>query len=129
MIITEEDRSRRSPPPVYPLHFPRCEVDDFFPLVHVIFFYLSLLFSVLYDESTAGERPSRVSLWEIEPVVSPFYICPPPFLRSKFPRQPGMPEDESDIENAFKRAMPWLGEDFGMKDASNSIFPGLDQLP
>lgn len=44
-----------------------------------------------WDESTAGERPSRVSIWEIEPVVTPFYICPPPFFRPKFPRQPGMP--------------------------------------
>ncbi|KAK7363333.1 hypothetical protein VNO77_05472 [Canavalia gladiata] len=78
-----------------------------------------------WDESTAGDRPSRVSIWEIEPVVTPFYICPPPFFRPKFPRQPGMPDDESDIENAFKRAMPWLGDDFGMKDASSSIFPGL----
>ncbi|KAH9652829.1 auxin response factor 19 [Citrus sinensis] len=78
-----------------------------------------------WDESTAGERPSRVSLWETEPVVTPFYICPPPFFRPKFPKQPGMPDDESDIENAFKRAMPWLGDDFGMKDATSSIFPGL----
>ncbi|KAH7574525.1 hypothetical protein JRO89_XS03G0307200 [Xanthoceras sorbifolium] len=78
-----------------------------------------------WDESTAGERPSRVSIWEIEPVVTPFYICPPPFFRPKFPKQPGMPDDESDIENAFKRAMPWLGDDYGMKDAPSSIFPGL----
>ncbi|OIW00211.1 hypothetical protein TanjilG_29201 [Lupinus angustifolius] len=78
-----------------------------------------------WDESTAGERPSRVSLWEIEPVVSPFYICPPQFLRSRFPRQPGMSDDGSDIENAFKRVMPWLGEDFGMNDPSNSVYPGL----
>nr|KYP36508.1 Auxin response factor 19 [Cajanus cajan] len=78
-----------------------------------------------WDESTAGERPSRVSIWDIEPVVTPFYICPPPFFRPKFPKQPGMPDDESDIENAFKRAMPWLGDDLGMKDASSSIFPGL----
>jgi hypothetical protein len=34
-------------------------------------------------------------------------------------------DDESDVENAFKRAMPWLGDDFGMKDASSSGFPGL----
>lgn len=34
-------------------------------------------------------------------------------------------DDESDIENAFKRAMPWLGDEFGMKDAPSSIFPGL----
>ncbi|KHG01922.1 Auxin response factor 19 [Gossypium arboreum] len=76
-----------------------------------------------WDESTAGERPSRVSIWDIEPVITPFYICPPPFFRPRFPKQPGMPDDESDIENAFKRAMPWLGDDFGMKDAPSSIFP------
>ncbi|KAF9680364.1 hypothetical protein SADUNF_Sadunf06G0113500 [Salix dunnii] len=78
-----------------------------------------------WDESTAGERPSRVSIWEIEPVVTPFYIYPPPFFRPKFPKQPGMPDDESDIENAFKRAMPWLGDEFGMKDPPSSMFPGL----
>ncbi|TYJ32477.1 hypothetical protein E1A91_A05G037500v1 [Gossypium mustelinum] len=66
-----------------------------------------------WDESTAGERPRRVSIWEIEPVVSPFFICPPPFFRPRFPKQPGMPDDDSDVENAFKRAMPWLGDDFG----------------
>ncbi|KAL9399231.1 hypothetical protein Peur_008192 [Populus x canadensis] len=78
-----------------------------------------------WDESTAGERPSRVSIWEIEPVVTPFYIYPPPFFRPKFPKQPGMPDDDSDVENAFKRAMPWLGDEFGMKDPPSSIFPGL----
>ncbi|KAF3573323.1 hypothetical protein F2Q69_00061063, partial [Brassica cretica] len=83
-----------------------------------------------WDESTAGDRPSRVSIWEIEPVITPFYICPPPFFRPKYPRQPGMPEvsvadDELDMENAFKRAMPWMGEEFGMKDAQSSMFPGL----
>ncbi|CAL0304818.1 unnamed protein product [Lupinus luteus] len=78
-----------------------------------------------WDESTSGERPGRVSIWGIEPVVTPFYICPPPFFRPKFPKQLGMPEDESDVENAFKRAMPWLGDDLGMKDASSSLFPGL----
>uniref|UniRef100_A0A2N9I0K1 Auxin response factor n=1 Tax=Fagus sylvatica TaxID=28930 RepID=A0A2N9I0K1_FAGSY len=78
-----------------------------------------------WDESTAGERPSRVSIWEIEPVVTPFYICPPPFFRPKFPRQS---DDESDIENAFKRAMPWLGDEFGVKDAPSAIFPGLSLM-
>ncbi|XP_010498332.1 PREDICTED: auxin response factor 19-like isoform X1 [Camelina sativa] len=78
-----------------------------------------------WDESTAGDRPSRVSIWEIEPVITPFYICPPPFFRPKYPRQPGMPDDELDMENAFKRAMPWMGEEFGMKDAQSSMFPGL----
>uniref|UniRef100_A0A7N0UVU0 Auxin response factor n=1 Tax=Kalanchoe fedtschenkoi TaxID=63787 RepID=A0A7N0UVU0_KALFE len=77
-----------------------------------------------WDESTAGDRPSRVSLWEIEPVVTPFYLCPPPFFRPKFPKQPGFPDDESDTENTLKRGMPWL-DDFGIKDAATSIFPGL----
>ncbi|KAE8731988.1 Auxin response factor 16 [Hibiscus syriacus] len=77
-----------------------------------------------WDESTAGERPSRVSIWDIEPVITPFYICPPPFFKPRFPKQPGMPDYESDMENTF-RAVPWLGDDFGMKDAPSSIFPGL----
>ncbi|KAF8401124.1 hypothetical protein HHK36_014428 [Tetracentron sinense] len=75
-----------------------------------------------WDESTAGERPNRVSIWEMEPVTTPFYICPPPFFRPKFPKQP---DDEFDIENAFKRAMPWLGDDLGIKDARSPLFPGL----
>ncbi|KAG2712735.1 hypothetical protein I3760_04G139400 [Carya illinoinensis] len=70
-----------------------------------------------WDESAAGERPSRVSIWETEPVVTPFYIYPPPFFRS--------PDDEYDIENAYKRTMPWLGNDFVMKDTPSSIFPGM----
>lgn len=78
-----------------------------------------------WDESTAGERRNRVSVWEIEPVTAPFFICPtPPFFRSKRPRQPGMPDDEtSDLDNIFKRTMPWLGDDICMKDPQ--ALPGL----
>ncbi|KAA8522681.1 hypothetical protein F0562_009157 [Nyssa sinensis] len=78
-----------------------------------------------WDESTAGERRNRVSIWEIEPVTAPFFICPtPPFFRSKRPRQPGMPDDESsDFENLFKRTMPWLSDDICMKDPQ--ALPGL----
>lgn len=51
-----------------------------------------------WDESTAGERRNRVSIWEIEPVTAPFFICPtPPFFRSKRPRQPGMPGKNKNI--------------------------------
>lgn len=50
----------------------------------------TFLWQVGWDESTAGERPSRVSIWDIEPVVTPFFICPPPFFRPKFPKQPGL---------------------------------------
>ncbi|GAB2222916.1 hypothetical protein Drorol1_Dr00017047 [Drosera rotundifolia] len=70
-----------------------------------------------WDESTAGEKRNRVSVWEIEPVTAPFFICPPPFFRPKRPRQPGMPDDDmSDLYSPFKRAVPWLGEDNFMKD-------------
>ncbi|KAF5199558.1 Auxin response factor [Thalictrum thalictroides] len=81
-----------------------------------------------WDESTAGERRNRVSIWEIEPVAAPFFICPPPFFRSKRPRQPGMPDDESaDLENLFKRTMPWLGDDICIKDpqSQTAIMPGM----
>ncbi|XP_061951385.1 auxin response factor 19-like isoform X1 [Populus nigra] len=77
-----------------------------------------------WDESTAGERRNRVSIWEIEPVTAPFFICPPPFFRSKHPRQPGMPDDDStDLDSLFKRTMPWLGDDIYMKDPQ--VLPGL----
>ncbi|XP_037495214.1 auxin response factor 19 isoform X2 [Jatropha curcas] len=77
-----------------------------------------------WDESTAGERRNRVSIWEIEPVTAPFFICPPPFFRSKRPRQPGMPEgDSADLDNLFKKTMPWLGDDMYMKDPHS--LPGL----
>ncbi|KAJ6992735.1 Auxin response factor 5 [Populus alba x Populus x berolinensis] len=77
-----------------------------------------------WDESTAGERRNRVSIWEIEPVTAPFFICPPPFFRSKRPRQPGMPDDDSsDLDSLFKRTMPWLGDEFCMKDPQ--ALPGL----
>ncbi|KAG2667948.1 hypothetical protein I3843_15G133400 [Carya illinoinensis] len=77
-----------------------------------------------WDESTAGERRSRVSIWEIEPVTAPFFICPPPYFRSKRPRQPGMPDDESsELDALFRRTMPWLGDDICMKDPQAP--PGL----
>ncbi|XP_043712853.1 auxin response factor 19-like isoform X2 [Telopea speciosissima] len=80
-----------------------------------------------WDESTAGERRNRVSIWEIEPVAAPFFICPPPFLRSKRPRQPGMLDDESDLESLFKRTVPWLGDDICIKDpqSQDAVMPGL----
>ncbi|CAK8579421.1 unnamed protein product [Lathyrus sativus] len=77
-----------------------------------------------WDESGPGERRSRVSVWEIEPVTAPFFLCPPPFFRSKRPRQPGMPDDELvDFSNLFKSTMPWLGDDMSMKDPQ--AFPGM----
>ncbi|XP_024392267.1 auxin response factor 6 isoform X2 [Physcomitrium patens] len=58
-----------------------------------------------WDESTAGERQHRVSLWEIEPLTTPFLLCPPPLaLRSKRPR--GMP-GEDDLEMLMKKSHMW----------------------
>ncbi|XP_057416132.1 signal peptidase complex subunit 3B-like [Lotus japonicus] len=36
--------------------------------------------------------------------------------------------DEYDLENSFKRVVPWLEDGFGMKDASSSVFHVLRLL-
>ncbi|XP_042376299.1 auxin response factor 16-like isoform X1 [Zingiber officinale] len=77
-----------------------------------------------WDESTATERRSRVSVWEIEPVATPFYLCPPPFFRPKFPKPAGV-SDEFDVENGFQSVMPLLNDDFGLRDSQCAMFPGL----
>lgn len=52
---------------------------------------LPLSMQVGWDESTAGERQPRVSLWEIEPLTT-FPMYPSPFpLRLKRPWPPGLP--------------------------------------
>ncbi|CAN1351953.1 Auxin response factor 6 [Linum perenne] len=49
-----------------------------------------------WDESTAGERQPRVSLWEIEPLTT-FPMYPSPFpMRLKRPWPSGMPSSNSD---------------------------------
>ncbi|XP_073148898.1 auxin response factor 19-like [Henckelia pumila] len=80
-----------------------------------------------WDESTVGERRNRVSIWEIEPVTAPFFICPsPPLIRSKRPRQPGMPDDDvSDLDGIFRRATPWLGDEFGLNKDHTQGLPGF----
>ncbi|CAL4999721.1 unnamed protein product [Urochloa decumbens] len=83
---------------------------------------------VAWDEAAPSERRTRVSLWEIEPVIAPFFIYPSPLFTAKRPRQPGMTDDDtSDMENLFKRTMPWFGEDIYKKDLNtqNSLVPGL----
>ncbi|KAK1606399.1 hypothetical protein QYE76_030072 [Lolium multiflorum] len=84
---------------------------------------------VAWDEAAPSERRTRVSLWDIEPVIAPFFIYPTPLFTAKRPRQPGMIDDEtSEMDNLFKRTMPWLGEDICKKDINtqNSIMPGLN---
>lgn len=55
------------------------------------FLHNSLISQVGWDESTAGERQPRVSLWEIEPLTT-FPMYPSPFsLRLKRPWPSGLP--------------------------------------
>ncbi|KAJ8472186.1 hypothetical protein OPV22_026529 [Ensete ventricosum] len=77
-----------------------------------------------WDESTATERRTRVSIWEIEPVVTPFYMCPPPYMRPNFAKSPGVPDDY-EVGSGLHRVMPWLNDDFSLKDSQSAIFPGL----
>ncbi|KAG0504354.1 hypothetical protein KC19_6G026900 [Ceratodon purpureus] len=61
-----------------------------------------------WDESTAGERQRRVSLWEIEPLTTPFLLCPPPLaFRSKRPRG-GRADEEMDL--MLKKSSFWSRE-------------------
>ncbi|XP_066352995.1 LOW QUALITY PROTEIN: auxin response factor 21-like [Miscanthus floridulus] len=83
---------------------------------------------VAWDEAAPSERRTRVSLWEVEPVIAPFFIYPSPLFTAKRPRQPGITDDDSsEMDNLFKRTMPWFAEEIGKKDLStqNSLVPGL----
>uniref|UniRef100_A0A7N0ZSH9 Auxin response factor n=1 Tax=Kalanchoe fedtschenkoi TaxID=63787 RepID=A0A7N0ZSH9_KALFE len=78
-----------------------------------------------WDEENTGEKCHRVSIWDIEPVTAPYFICPPPFIRFKRPRQIGMPDEESsDMENLFKRVMPWLHDNAFLKESRP--IPGIN---
>ncbi|KAM3210017.1 hypothetical protein ACQJBY_064205 [Aegilops geniculata] len=84
---------------------------------------------VAWDEAAPSERRTRVSLWDIEPVIAPFFIYPTPLFTAKRARQPGMIDDDtSGMDNLVKRTMPWLGEEICKKDMNtqNSIVPGLN---
>ncbi|KAE8705961.1 Auxin response factor 19 [Hibiscus syriacus] len=82
-----------------------------------------------WDESTSGERRSRVSIWEIEPVIAPFFICPPPFFRSKRPRQPGMPADHSHQMGLSIPQMPQPNNSQFNAHRLPQQVQQLDQLP
>ncbi|XP_027339763.1 auxin response factor 6-like isoform X5 [Abrus precatorius] len=61
-----------------------------------------------WDESTAGERQPRVSLWEIEPLTTfPMYPSPFPF-RLKRPWPPGMPSFHGLKDDDFGINSPLL---------------------
>ncbi|CAL9114678.1 unnamed protein product [Musa textilis] len=74
-----------------------------------------------WDESTAGERQPRVSLWEIEPLTTfPMYPAPFPF-RLKRPWPPGLPSLHGGKHDDFSLSSPvtWL---------RNGGNPGLQSL-
>ncbi|KAK6264433.1 hypothetical protein QUC31_012594 [Theobroma cacao] len=66
-----------------------------------------------WDESTAGERQPRVSLWEIEPLTT-FPMYPAPFpLRLKRPWPPGLPSFHGikDDDLGMNSPLMWLRGD------------------
>ncbi|KAG6498912.1 hypothetical protein ZIOFF_038664 [Zingiber officinale] len=75
-----------------------------------------------WDESTAGQRQPRVSLWEIEPLTT-FPMYPPPFpFRLKRPWPIGLPSllggKEDDI--GLNSSLMWL------RNAGNPAFQSLN---
>ncbi|KAK7245622.1 hypothetical protein RIF29_40470 [Crotalaria pallida] len=82
-----------------------------------------------WDESTAGERQPRVSLWEIEPLTT-FPMYPSPFpLRLKRPWPPGLPSFHGmkDEDFGINSPMLWLREpDRGLQSIN---FQGIGVNP
>ncbi|KAL3616861.1 ADP-ribosylation factor, Arf Arf6 [Castilleja foliolosa] len=73
-----------------------------------------------WDESTAGERQPRVSLWEIEPLTT-FPMYPSPFaLRLKRPWPPGLPSytGMKPDDMAMNSSFMWFRGD-GMQQSFN----------
>ncbi|KAL8546454.1 hypothetical protein ACS0TY_006255 [Phlomoides rotata] len=85
-----------------------------------------------WDESTAGERQPRVSLWEIEPLTT-FPMYPSLFpLRLKRPWYPGASSFQDD-SNETINGMPWLRGEAGdqgfnsINFQSGGMFPWMQQ--
>ncbi|KQK17112.1 auxin response factor 17 isoform X1 [Brachypodium distachyon] len=73
-----------------------------------------------WDESTAGERQPRVSLWEIEPLTT-FPMYPTPFpLRLKRPWPTGLPSLHGGKDDDLTSSLMWL------RDGSNPGFQSLN---
>ncbi|KAL6629883.1 hypothetical protein ACP70R_029648 [Stipagrostis hirtigluma subsp. patula] len=72
-----------------------------------------------WDESTAGEKQPRVSLWEIEPLTT-FPMYPSPFaLGLKRPWPTGLPSLYGGKEDGLTSSLMWL------RDSAN---PGIQSL-
>ncbi|XP_022847985.1 auxin response factor 6-like [Olea europaea var. sylvestris] len=84
-----------------------------------------------WDESTAGERQPRVSLWEIEPLTT-FPMYPSPFpMRLKRPWPPGLPSF-SGVKNddtGINSSLMWLCGDIGNGGMQSLNFQGTGVTP
>ncbi|WOH12068.1 hypothetical protein DCAR_0831567 [Daucus carota subsp. sativus] len=84
-----------------------------------------------WDESTAGERQPRVSLWEIEPLTTfPMYPSPFPF-RLKRPWPAGLPSFNGMKESVLGMNSPhmWLQGDNGDRGFQSLNFQGIGVTP
>ncbi|XP_055836382.1 auxin response factor 6-like isoform X2 [Solanum dulcamara] len=84
-----------------------------------------------WDESTAGERQPRVSLWEIEPLTT-FPMYPSPFsLRLKRPWPPGLPSFPglSNGDMTMNSPLTWLHGGMGDQGIQSLNFQGFGVTP
>ncbi|XP_019055450.1 PREDICTED: auxin response factor 6 isoform X2 [Nelumbo nucifera] len=84
-----------------------------------------------WDESTAGERQPRVSLWEIEPLTT-FPMYPSPFpLRLKRPWPPGLPSlhGMKDDDLGINSQLMCLRGDGGDRGIQSLNFQGIGVTP
>ncbi|XP_062009109.1 auxin response factor 6-like isoform X3 [Rosa rugosa] len=84
-----------------------------------------------WDESTAGERQPRVSLWEIEPLTT-FPMYPSPFpLRLKRPWPSGMPSFHAlkDGDMGLNTPLMWLQGGVGDPGMQSLNFQGFGVTP
>ncbi|XP_024027835.1 auxin response factor 6 [Morus notabilis] len=84
-----------------------------------------------WDESTAGERQPRVSLWEIEPLTT-FPMYPSPFpLRLKRPWPSGLPSFHAlkDGDMSINSPLMWLQGGIGDQGLQSLNFQGLGLAP
>ncbi|KAL5540320.1 hypothetical protein UlMin_045065 [Ulmus minor] len=84
-----------------------------------------------WDESTAGDRQPRVSLWEIEPLTT-FPMYPSPFpLRLKRPWPPGLPSFHGikDEDLGMNSPLMWLRGDYGDRGVQSLNFQGIGVTP
>ncbi|KAF5738333.1 Auxin response factor 6 isoform 1 [Tripterygium wilfordii] len=83
-----------------------------------------------WDESTAGERQPRVSLWEIEPLTT-FPMYPSPFsARFKRPWPPGLPSFSGikDDDLGMNSPLMWVRGD-GDHGIQSMNFQGIGMSP